>query len=81
VLLQAENHAENQAGSTADLSPGIREGAFSWRARGAAPATLDQFESKARKWVATDLRLGEIQGEPFNQLKNRTWFLPHEPQR
>jgi XRE family transcriptional regulator, fatty acid utilization regulator len=46
----------------------IGEGAFSWRARGAAPATLDQFESKARRWVATYLRLGEIQGEPFNPL-------------
>jgi Zn-dependent peptidase ImmA (M78 family)/DNA-binding XRE family transcriptional regulator len=46
----------------------IGEGAFSWRARGAVPATLEQFESKARKWVATYLRLGEIHGEPFNPL-------------
>jgi Zn-dependent peptidase ImmA (M78 family)/DNA-binding XRE family transcriptional regulator len=46
----------------------IGEGAFSWRARGAAPAVLDQFESQARKWVATFLRLGEIHGEPFNPL-------------
>jgi Zn-dependent peptidase ImmA (M78 family)/DNA-binding XRE family transcriptional regulator len=46
----------------------IGEGAFSWRARGAAPATLEQFESKARKWVATYLRLGEIHGQAFNPL-------------
>jgi XRE family transcriptional regulator, fatty acid utilization regulator len=46
----------------------IGEGAFSWRARGAAPAMLEQFESKARKWVATYLRLGEIRNEPFSPL-------------
>lgn len=46
----------------------IGEGAFSWRARDAAPAMLEQFESKARKWVATYLRLGEIRNEPFSPL-------------
>ncbi|MBI4657983.1 MAG: ImmA/IrrE family metallo-endopeptidase [Verrucomicrobia bacterium] len=46
----------------------IGEGAFSWRARDAAPAMLDQFEAKARKWVATYLRLGEIRNEPFSPL-------------
>jgi XRE family transcriptional regulator, fatty acid utilization regulator len=46
----------------------IGEGAFSWRARETAPPLLDEFESKARKWVATYLRLGEIHGEPFSPL-------------
>ncbi len=46
----------------------IGEGAFSWRAREAEPAMLDRFESKARKWVATFLRLGEIRNEPFSPL-------------
>ena len=41
----------------------IGEGAFSWRAVGAAPASLDEFEAKAGKWIATFRRLGEIKGE------------------
>jgi len=47
------------------------EGAFSWRAVGAAPASLDDFEAKAGKWIATFRRLGEIKGEPFNPLSQR----------
>lgn len=46
----------------------IGEGAFSWRARNAAPASLDDFEAKAGKWIATFRRLGEIKGEPYNPL-------------
>jgi len=49
----------------------IGEGAFSWRAVGAAPASLDEFESKAGKWIGTFRRLGEIKGEPFNALSQR----------
>ena len=46
----------------------IAEGAFSWRAAGAAPASLDDFEAKAGRWIATFRRLGEIKGEPYNPL-------------
>src|ERR1017187_3477412 len=49
----------------------IGEGAFSWRAVGAAPASLDEFESKAGRWIGTFRRLGEIKGEPFNRSEER----------
>jgi Zn-dependent peptidase ImmA (M78 family)/DNA-binding XRE family transcriptional regulator len=49
----------------------VGEGAFSWRALGAAPASLDQFEEKASKWIGTFRRLGEIKGEPFNPLSQQ----------
>jgi Zn-dependent peptidase ImmA (M78 family)/DNA-binding XRE family transcriptional regulator len=46
----------------------IGEGAFSWRAVGAAPASLDDFEAKAGKWIATFRRLGEIRGQSYSPL-------------
>jgi Zn-dependent peptidase ImmA (M78 family)/DNA-binding XRE family transcriptional regulator len=49
----------------------IGEGAFSWRAIGAAPASLDDFEAKAGKWIATFRRLGEIKGEPYSPLSQK----------
>jgi Zn-dependent peptidase ImmA (M78 family)/transcriptional regulator with XRE-family HTH domain len=49
----------------------IGEGAFSWRAVGAAPASLDEFEAKAGKWIGTFRRLGEIKGEPFSALSQQ----------
>jgi len=49
----------------------IGEGAFSWRAVGAAPASLEEFEAKAGKWIGTFRRLGEIKGEPFSALSQR----------
>nr|WP_281720300.1 XRE family transcriptional regulator [Nitrosomonas nitrosa] len=49
----------------------VGEGAFSWRAVGAAPASLDDFESKAGKWIATFRRLGEIKGEPYSPLSQK----------
>src|SRR5437879_2538007 len=49
----------------------IGEGAFSWRAVGAAPASLDDFETKAGRWIGTFRRLGEIKGEPFSALSQR----------
>ncbi|HZM04965.1 MAG TPA: XRE family transcriptional regulator [Candidatus Saccharimonadales bacterium] len=49
----------------------IGEGAFSWRAVGAAPASLEEFEARAGKWIGTYRRLGEIKGEPFSALSQR----------
>lgn len=49
----------------------VGEGAFSWRAVGAAPASLDDFEAKAGKWIATFRRLGEIKGEPYSPLSQQ----------
>lgn len=49
----------------------VGEGAFSWRAVGAAPAFLDEFETKAGKWIATFRRLGEIKGEPYSPLSHK----------
>lgn len=46
----------------------VGEGAFSWRARGAAPVSLEEFEAKFGKWIATFRRLGEIKGEPYSPL-------------
>jgi XRE family transcriptional regulator, fatty acid utilization regulator len=49
----------------------IGEGAFSWRAVGAVPASLDEFEAKAGKWIGTFRRLGEIKGETFSALSQQ----------
>jgi Zn-dependent peptidase ImmA (M78 family)/transcriptional regulator with XRE-family HTH domain len=49
----------------------VGEGAFSWRAAGAAPASLEDFETKAGKWIGTFRRLGEIKGETFNPLSQQ----------
>jgi Zn-dependent peptidase ImmA (M78 family)/transcriptional regulator with XRE-family HTH domain len=36
----------------------IGEGQFSWRAKGAAPKLLDEFEERAGRWIATYRKLG-----------------------
>src|SRR6266498_652638 len=42
----------------------VGEGSFSWRAKNAAPGLLDEFESRAGRWIATYRRLGEGKTSP-----------------
>ncbi|MBV8174047.1 MAG: ImmA/IrrE family metallo-endopeptidase [Verrucomicrobia bacterium] len=49
----------------------VGEGAFSWRARDAAPASLDNFEARAGRWIATFRRLGEMKDEPYSPLSQQ----------
>jgi XRE family transcriptional regulator, fatty acid utilization regulator len=49
----------------------VGEGAFSWRAKGAQPALLDQFESKAGKWIAAYRKLGEGKERRGDPLQRR----------
>ncbi len=49
----------------------VGEGRFSFRAAGAPPALLDQFEDRAGRWIATYRRLGELTGEVTTPLEPR----------
>lgn len=49
----------------------VGEGAFSWRAKNAAPALLDRFESKAGKWIAAYRKLGEAKERRADPLQAR----------
>lgn len=55
----------------------VGEGAFSWRAVGVAPASLNEFEAKAGKWIATFRRLGEIKGESYSPLLQQLSLSDH----
>ena len=49
----------------------VGEGSFSWRAKGASPGLLDEFESRAGRWIAAYRKLGEAKDKPVSALQVR----------